>query len=934
MNDSDAMVQSARAGKRVVLADVGLFADGTAVKQVGEETFRVAHDLVDEYITVDTDAVCAAIKDIFVDTRSVVEPSGAMAVAAIKQYVAKHKTKGETYAAILSGANMNFDRLRFVAERAVVGEEKEALFAVTIPEERGSFKHFCEVVGNLPGGARSVTEFNYRISDDRSAHVSARRCAPQRLAEPARGRTHQHQHQHHWRHHPGARAADRPAGDHHQPPPAPGQRRGGGNRWRAPVRSARRAVMWTERRPPKRFYPDRSTGSAGHPGDCAAGRRQGHERADANRRAPKRGDAGADLRRKPVGGRPPVATTAGPGHDERALPASGPRVRSARGRLPHAQPGFPPGGRPCLQRQHAAFALDDHRGALLMVRRNTGFTLVELLIAISILAVMTLASWRGIDGMIRAQQQARAYSEEVMVVQAALAQWNADLNAIERVAQTQPLDWDGRVLRITRRSSDVTEQGPRVVGWTVRRIQERDYWVRWQSPPLRNAQEWQQAWQMAANGPSSNSALNANNNSDNAPQQTILMPVRSWQLLYFRGNSWTNPQSSIGNTNTGNPANVNNPTEITLPNGRAPDPACPRPARWQAPSRSRLGQPAASGAINHDEATRRRPAGRHADRDPGGHHRRQRRVAAVAQSGGRRRRARTRRKRVGLPAERAGFFAPGLAPRRAQQRQHRFAGRTLVGAAGRGAPVHLFAGHQQPDECGRLQPRCGAGVSIRGDCRCAGAAQHPQPGQSQRAGPGGAGPVSAPVRAPGPAQRRADGADGQQALAALRNSGNSGNPGQPTNAPLVPSTYKELALVGACRRHPGRAWRPYATILPSGTLGGTPVNINTASATVIWAAINGLDFATAQQMVQMRQGAAFERVTDLTQRFPDNTALASAASLLDVKSPYFEVWVRLRFDRNWWCKKNPWSIGRACKCAPSRAERGAAMPSSVMDGAL
>ncbi|WP_394680575.1 threonine ammonia-lyase, biosynthetic [uncultured Comamonas sp.] len=171
MNDSDAMIQSAREGKRVALNDVGLFADGTAVKLVGEETFRVAHGLVDEYITVDTDAVCAAIKDIFVDTRSIVEPSGALAVAGIKQYVARNKTKGETYAAILSGANMNFDRLRFVAERADVGEEKEALFAVTIPEERGSFKRFCEVIGNLPGGARSVTEFNYRISDDRRAHV-------------------------------------------------------------------------------------------------------------------------------------------------------------------------------------------------------------------------------------------------------------------------------------------------------------------------------------------------------------------------------------------------------------------------------------------------------------------------------------------------------------------------------------------------------------------------------------------------------------------------------------------------------------------------------------------------------------------------------------------------------------------------------------------
>jgi threonine dehydratase len=171
MNDSDAMIQSVAAKKRLTLPDVGLFSDGTAVKLVGEETFRIASGLVDEFMTVDTDAVCAAIKDVFVDTRSIVEPAGALAVAAIKQYVAKNKTKGETYAAILCGANMNFDRLRFVAERAEVGEEREALFAVTIPEERGSFKRFCELIGALPGGPRNVTEFNYRISDAAKAHV-------------------------------------------------------------------------------------------------------------------------------------------------------------------------------------------------------------------------------------------------------------------------------------------------------------------------------------------------------------------------------------------------------------------------------------------------------------------------------------------------------------------------------------------------------------------------------------------------------------------------------------------------------------------------------------------------------------------------------------------------------------------------------------------
>ncbi|GAC1389525.1 MAG: threonine ammonia-lyase, biosynthetic [Variovorax sp.] len=171
MNDSDAMLRSVAARERVTLPDIGLFADGTAVKLVGEETFRIARELVDEFVVVDTDAVCAAIKDVFVDTRSIVEPSGAMAVAAVKQYVETHGTRGETYAAILCGANMNFDRLRFVAERAEVGEEREALFAVTIPEERGSFRRFCELVGALPGASRNVTEFNYRISDAAVAHV-------------------------------------------------------------------------------------------------------------------------------------------------------------------------------------------------------------------------------------------------------------------------------------------------------------------------------------------------------------------------------------------------------------------------------------------------------------------------------------------------------------------------------------------------------------------------------------------------------------------------------------------------------------------------------------------------------------------------------------------------------------------------------------------
>ncbi len=169
--DSDAMIQSVKKGKRVTLTDVGLFSDGTAVKLVGAETFRVTRALVDEFVTVDTDAACAAIKDVFQDTRSILEPAGALGVAAIKQYIETHKLKGKTFVAVTCGANMNFDRLRFVAERAEFGEQREALFAVTVPEERGSFRRFCALIGPPGSAPRQVTEFNYRISHANEAHV-------------------------------------------------------------------------------------------------------------------------------------------------------------------------------------------------------------------------------------------------------------------------------------------------------------------------------------------------------------------------------------------------------------------------------------------------------------------------------------------------------------------------------------------------------------------------------------------------------------------------------------------------------------------------------------------------------------------------------------------------------------------------------------------
>jgi threonine dehydratase len=164
--DSDAMTRSLKAGRRVVLEHVGLFADGVAVKQVGKETFRIAKKLVDEMVLVDTDEMCAAIKDVFEDTRVVLEPAGALAIAGAKAWAAKHHVRGKTLVAVACGANTNFDRLRFVAERAEVGEHREAVLAVTIPEKRGSFRRFCRALGG-----RNITEFNYRMADPREAHI-------------------------------------------------------------------------------------------------------------------------------------------------------------------------------------------------------------------------------------------------------------------------------------------------------------------------------------------------------------------------------------------------------------------------------------------------------------------------------------------------------------------------------------------------------------------------------------------------------------------------------------------------------------------------------------------------------------------------------------------------------------------------------------------
>jgi threonine dehydratase len=164
--DADAMYRSLEAGHRVTLDQVGIFADGVAVRTVGTHTFALCQQVVDEIVCVSNDEICAAIKDIFDDTRSVMEPAGALAVAGCKRYVETHQVRDQHLVAILSGANMNFDRLRFVAERAELGEAREALFAVTIPERPGAYRNFCAELG-----PRIVTEFNYRLNGRREAHI-------------------------------------------------------------------------------------------------------------------------------------------------------------------------------------------------------------------------------------------------------------------------------------------------------------------------------------------------------------------------------------------------------------------------------------------------------------------------------------------------------------------------------------------------------------------------------------------------------------------------------------------------------------------------------------------------------------------------------------------------------------------------------------------
>ncbi|GKS75381.1 prepilin-type N-terminal cleavage/methylation domain-containing protein [Acidovorax sp. SUPP950] len=204
-------------------------------------------------------------------------------------------------------------------------------------------------------------------------------------------------------------------------------------------------------------------------------------------------------------------------------------------------------------------------------RLSRGFTLIELLVAIAIMAILAIMSWRGLDGMVRAQEQTRERADGLLVIQAALAQWGTDLDALQAIDQTEPLDWDGQVLRMTRRSSAEPDEGPVVVAWTRRNVNGIDQWLRWQSPPVRTRAQWREAWQRAAQWARTPGEAERRT-------ETVLMPLVNWQIYYYRDGAWYNALSSSETTanlpqSQGPTAATNIPEgvrlQLTLPPGRA-----------------------------------------------------------------------------------------------------------------------------------------------------------------------------------------------------------------------------------------------------------------------------------------------------------------------------------------------------------------------------
>lgn len=196
-------------------------------------------------------------------------------------------------------------------------------------------------------------------------------------------------------------------------------------------------------------------------------------------------------------------------------------------------------------------------------RDSRGFTLVELLLAIAVMSLLAILSWRGLDGMVRAQEITRQRADEMLVLQSALGQWGTDLDALMPIANTTPLDWDGQVLRLTRRSSAVPDEGALVVAWTRRGAQGVGQWMRWQSPPVRTRAEWQEAWQLAGQWARSPGEAERR-------REMTLLPLEDWQIFYYRGGAWSNPLSSSGATPAGTSAIPDGVRlQITLPPGQA-----------------------------------------------------------------------------------------------------------------------------------------------------------------------------------------------------------------------------------------------------------------------------------------------------------------------------------------------------------------------------
>lgn len=203
-------------------------------------------------------------------------------------------------------------------------------------------------------------------------------------------------------------------------------------------------------------------------------------------------------------------------------------------------PAFPACGAALPHRARASTAPSQKRTLC-------GFTLIELLVAIAVMSMVAILSWRGLDGMVRAQETTRQRADEMLVLQSALGQWGADLDALIPIASTTPLDWDGQVLRLTRRSSAVPDEGALVVAWTLRGTQGTGQWMRWQSAPVRTRAEWLEAWQLAAQWARSPGDAERRN-------ETALLPLQNWQIFYYRGGAWSNPLSSSGTTSGGTAA--------------------------------------------------------------------------------------------------------------------------------------------------------------------------------------------------------------------------------------------------------------------------------------------------------------------------------------------------------------------------------------------